>query len=82
MFFKIVAYKLQALIQSTKVTTMGNQRKQLTLKERYQIEAFCKLNFSARKMAKELGPSNKTISNEFIGSCIKEYCAAANANMP
>lgn len=56
---------------------MGNQHKQLTLKERYQIEAFCKLDFSARKMAEKLGRSNKTISNEFIGTCIKEYCAEA-----
>ncbi|NRD74917.1 helix-turn-helix domain-containing protein [Shewanella sp. VB17] len=54
---------------------MGNQPKQLILKERYQIEAFCKLNFSARKMVKELGRSNKTISNEFIGSCKKAYSA-------
>ena len=54
---------------------MGNQHKQLTLKERYQIEAFCKLDFSARKMAKELGRSNKTISNEFNGFCVNLYCA-------
>ena len=59
---------------------MVNQYKQLTLKERYQIEAFCKLGFSARKMARELGRSNKTISNELARSLLntsllKEYCA-------
>ena len=33
---------------------MGNQRKQLMLEERYQIKAFCKLNFSTRTIAEEL----------------------------
>ena len=44
---------------------MENQYKQLTLGERYQIEGFCKLNLSARKIALKLGRSNRTISNEF-----------------
>jgi hypothetical protein len=43
---------------------MVNKYKHLTIKERYDIEAFCKLGFSARKMATELVRSNKTISTE------------------
>ncbi len=34
---------------------MANQYKQLTLKEIDYIEAFCKLGFSAMKIAIELG---------------------------
>ena len=56
---------------------MVNQYKQLTLKERYHIEAFCKLGFSARTMAGELGRSNKTISNELARCPSKAYCAEA-----
>jgi IS30 family transposase len=54
---------------------MGNQYKQLTIKERYQIEAFCTLGFSARKMATELGRSNKTISRELALCPDDKYCA-------
>lgn len=56
---------------------MGNQYKQLTLKERYQIEAFSKLEFSARSIASKLGRSNKTISNELARCAIYQYCAEA-----
>ena len=52
---------------------MENQYKQLTQIERYQIEALCKLNQSAREISKELRRSNKTISSE-LGCCIS-YCA-------
>ena len=40
------------------------QYKQLTLKERYQIEAFLEMDFSARQIAVKLNRSNKTISTE------------------
>jgi len=43
---------------------MGTQYRQLTLVERYQIEAFSDMDFSAREMAKRLDRSNKTISDE------------------
>ena len=54
---------------------MGNQYKQLTLKERYQIEVFSKLEFSARNIANRLGRSNKTISNELARCTTNQYCA-------
>ncbi len=54
---------------------MANQYKQLTLKERYKIEAFCKLDFSARKIAIELGRGNKSISNELARLLPNKYCA-------
>ena len=43
---------------------MGTQYRQLTLVERYQIEALSDMNFSAREMAQRLDRSNKTISDE------------------
>lgn len=43
---------------------MGKQYKQLTLVERYQIEALVQLDFSARQIAKELKRGNKAISSE------------------
>lgn len=44
------------------------QYKQLTLKERYQIETFLGMSFSARQIAIKLNRSNKTISTE-INRC-------------
>ena len=52
---------------------MENQYKQLTQIERYQIEALCKLDHSARYIAKKLKRSNKTISFE-LRRCTP-YCA-------
>ena len=54
---------------------MNNQYKQLTLKERYQIEGLNELGFSARTIATKMGRSNKTIARE-LGRCPNtEYCA-------
>ncbi|MDP0589087.1 MAG: hypothetical protein QS748_07770 [Candidatus Endonucleobacter bathymodioli] len=41
---------------------MGNFYKQLTLAERYQIQSFGTLVFSARSIGGYLNSSNKTIS--------------------
>jgi len=49
---------------------MMKQYKQLTLKERYQIQAFLDMDFSARQIAIKLNRSNKTISTE-INRCGK-----------
>ena len=43
---------------------MGKQYKQLTLSERYQIQAMFQLKYSARKISIELNRSNKSISTE------------------
>ncbi|MFA0788949.1 helix-turn-helix domain-containing protein [Microbulbifer echini] len=43
---------------------MGTRTNQLTLKERYQIEALHGQNYSARAIAQRLHRSNKTISRE------------------
>lgn len=43
---------------------MGNHYNQLTLDERYQIQALHELNWSARSIAARLNRSNKTISRE------------------
>ena len=43
---------------------MDNPYNQLTLDERYQIKALNELDYSARKIAQQLGRSNKTISRE------------------
>ena len=43
---------------------MTTSYKQVAQPERYQIEALCKLDYSARSVALQLGRSNKTISNE------------------
>jgi transposase, IS30 family len=54
---------------------MNNQYKQLTQKERYQIQTLKELGFSARKIAKTLQRSNKTISRELGFAGAKPYCA-------
>ncbi len=41
---------------------MGTLYSQLTLSERYQIQALHELDFSARAISREPGRSNKTIS--------------------
>lgn len=56
---------------------MKNQYKQLTQVERYQIEALCKRNYSARYIAKELKRSNKTISTE-LARCLPYSAERAN----
>ena len=53
---------------------MRNRYKQLALKERVQIETLSKLGFSARKIATELGRSNKTVSNELNRCLLEPYC--------
>lgn len=60
---------------------MNNQYKQLTQKERYQIHALKELGFSARKIAKTLQRSNKTISRELGFAGIKPYCAEEADNL-
>lgn len=47
---------------------MGNSYSQLSLDERYQIKALSELDYSARKIARKIGRSNKTISRE-----LKQY---------
>ncbi len=54
---------------------MGNQYKQLTLKERYHIEAMSKLGFSARKIATKIKRGNKTVSRELSRIDDFVYCA-------
>ena len=54
---------------------MTTSYKQLTQPERYQIEALCKLDYSARSVALQLGRSNKTISNELSRFEGLIYCA-------
>ncbi|MDO6774598.1 IS30 family transposase [Shewanella sp. 3_MG-2023] len=54
------------------------QYKQLTLKERYQIETFLNMGFTARKIAIKLTRSNKTISIEIIRCKLGHY----NAEVP
>ncbi len=54
---------------------MGNQYSQLTLDERYQIQALNKLNHSARKIAIEISRSNKTVSQELNRCAPNKYCA-------
>jgi IS30 family transposase len=51
--------------------------KQLTQPERYQIESLCKLDYSARSIAIQLGRSNKTTSNELRRFKGRIYCAQA-----
>ncbi|WP_444935109.1 helix-turn-helix domain-containing protein [Microbulbifer sp. JTAC008] len=52
---------------------MGTRTNQLTLKERYKIEALNGQSYSARAIAQHLHRSNKTISRE-LGRC-SPYCA-------
>jgi len=56
---------------------MGNPYNQLTLTERYQIEALKELDYSARKIAEQLKRSNKTISREIKRCSPGDYCAEA-----
>lgn len=56
---------------------MGNPYNQLTLPERYQIEALKELDYSARKIAERLKRSNKTISREIKRCPPGGYCAEA-----
>ncbi|GAA0228615.1 Helix-turn-helix domain-containing protein [Marinomonas primoryensis] len=54
---------------------MNNQYKQLTLKERYQIEGLNELGFSARTIATKMERSNKTIARELRRCLTSKYCA-------
>ena len=54
---------------------MANQYKQLTLRERYQIECYNSLGFSAREIAKKLNRSNKSISTDLLRCPAGNYCA-------
>ncbi|QUX94567.1 IS30 family transposase, partial [Marinomonas sp. CT5] len=54
---------------------MNNQYKQLTLKERYQIEGLKELGFSARTIANKLKRSNKTIARELRRCLDNKYSA-------
>lgn len=54
---------------------MGQQYNQLTLKERYQIQALKELSISAREIGRRLGRSNRTISSELSRLPKGEYCA-------
>jgi IS30 family transposase len=54
---------------------MGTLYNQLTLDERYQIQALSKLDFSAREVARRLDRSNKTVSKELRRCSPGAYCA-------
>jgi len=54
---------------------MNNQYKQLTLKERYQIEGLNELGFSARAIAIKMKRGNKTIARELRRCPNRKYCA-------
>lgn len=54
---------------------MGNPYNQLTLAERYQIQAYRELGFSAREMGRRLKRSNKTVSHELHRCGRGVYCA-------
>ncbi|MEW5011623.1 MAG: IS30 family transposase [Cycloclasticus sp.] len=54
---------------------MGNPYNQLTQVERYQIKALSELGYSARKIARQLGRSNATISRELKQSSSHVYHA-------
>ena len=56
---------------------MGTLYNQLTLDERYQIQALNKLSFSAREIARRLNRSNETISKELRRGPTGTYCAKA-----
>lgn len=53
---------------------MGTSYSQLTLHERYQIQALHELQFSARAIARTLKRSNKTVSRE-LQRLEQRYCA-------
>ncbi|WP_083208186.1 helix-turn-helix domain-containing protein [Marinomonas spartinae] len=50
------------------------KNKQLTLKERYQIEGLNELGFSARAIATKMRRSNKTIARELRRCFTSKYC--------
>lgn len=52
---------------------MKDKYKQLTLADRTKIETLYELGFSARGIAKQLGRSNKSISNELSCYAGKQY---------
>lgn len=54
---------------------MGTFYNQLTLDERYQIQALNELNFSARAIATKMKRSNKTISHDLKSCPLGFYCA-------
>jgi IS30 family transposase len=56
---------------------MNNQYKQLTLKERYQIEGLNVLKVSARTIVTKMERSNKTIARELRRYLTSKYCAKA-----
>ena len=53
---------------------MGNTYSQLTLNQRYQIQALLKRQLSARQIAIDLGVSNSTISREIKRCPLGSYC--------
>ncbi len=59
---------------------MGTLYSQLTLSERYQIQALHELDFSARAISRELGRSNKTISRELKRLAGQEAYSAEKAD--
>jgi len=69
-----IAYRLQAFTPSPKAQgrpKMNNQYKQLTLKERYQLEDLNLLWFLARAIATKMERSNKVITRELREHAIK-----------
>lgn len=58
---------------------MGTLYNQLTLSERYQIQALHELDFSARAIGRELRRSNKTISRELKRLAMQESYNATEA---
>lgn len=58
---------------------MGIQYQQLTLKERYQIEALNDMGLSARQIAARIKRGNKTVSQE-LKRCLPRYCAETAHN--
>jgi IS30 family transposase len=59
---------------------MGNPYNQLTLIQRYKIQAFKEINYSARQIAKKIKCSNKTVSNELKRCPNENYCAVVAHN--
>lgn len=53
---------------------MGNTYSQLTLNQRYQIQALLKRSLSARQIASDLGVSNSTISRDLKRCLAGDYC--------
>ena len=59
---------------------MGTHYSQLTLNERHQIQALHELKYFARAIARELGRSNKTVSEELRRLGNKHYCVVQADN--